>query len=148
MENIDDVAQLLTLEAGKPLWESVVEIEGAARYFEYYGNQAETLEGRSIPLGKDYYDFTTYEPRGVSAQIIPWNYPLEMTARGMAAALATGNTVVIKSPELDPLTHLYIARAAEAAGFPPGAVNILCGVGSEAGAALSAHPDILSLIHI
>ena len=142
LENIDDVAQLLTLEAGKPLWESVVEIEGAARYFEYYGNQAETLEGRSIPLGTDYYDFTTYEPRGVSAQIIPWNYPLEMTARGMAAALATGNTVVIKSPELDPLTHLYIARAAEAAGFPPGAVNILCGVGSEAGAALSAHPDI------
>ncbi|MEK9586165.1 MAG: aldehyde dehydrogenase family protein, partial [Halieaceae bacterium] len=140
--NIDDIAQLLTLEAGKPLWESVVEIEGAARYFEYYGNQAETLEGRSIPLGKDYYDFTTYEPRGVSAQIIPWNYPLEMTARGMAAALATGNTVVIKSPELDPLTHLYIARAAEAAGFPPGAVNILCGVGSEAGAALSAHPGI------
>ena len=142
LANIDDIAQLLTLEAGKPLWESVVEIEGAARYFEYYGNQAETLEGRSIPLGKDYYDFTTYEPRGVSAQIIPWNYPLEMTARGMAAALTTGNTVVIKSPELDPLTHLYIARAAEAAGFPPGAVNILCGVGSEAGAALSAHPDI------
>ena len=142
LANIDDIAQLLTLEAGKPLWESVVEIEGAARYFEYYGNQAETLEGRSIPLGKDYYDFTTYEPRGVSAQIIPWNYPLEMTARGMAAALTTGNTVVIKSPELDPLTHLYIARAAEAAGFPPGAVNILCGVGSETGAALSAHPDI------
>lgn len=142
LANIDDIAQLLTLEAGKPLWESVVEIECAARYFEYYGNQAETLEGRSIPLGTDYYDFTTYEPRGVSAQIIPWNYPLEMTARGMAAALATGNTVVIKSPELDPLTHLYIARAAEAAGFPPGAVNILCGVGSEAGAALSAHPGI------
>ena len=142
LAHIDDIAQLLTLEAGKPLWESVVEIEGAARYFEYYGNQAETLEGRSIPLGKDYYDFTTYEPRGVSAQIIPWNYPLEMTARGMAAALTTGNTVVIKSPELDPLTHLYIARAAEAAGFPPGAVNILCGVGSVAGAALSAHPDI------
>ena len=142
LANIDDIAQLLTLEAGKPLWESVVEIEGAARYFEYYGNQAETLEGRSIPLGKDYYDFTTYEPIGVSAQIIPWNYPLEMTARGMAAALTTGNTVVIKSPELDPLTHLYIARAVEAAGFPPGAVNILCGVGSEAGAALSAHPGI------
>ena len=146
LANIDDIAQLLTLEAGKPLWESVVEVEGAARYFEYYGNQAETLEGRSIPLGKDYYDFTTYEPRGVSAQIIPWNYPLEMTARGMAAALATGNTLVIKSPELDPLTHLYIARAAEAAGFPPGAVNILCGVGSEAGAALSAHPDIDQLV--
>ena len=98
LANIDDIAQLLTLEAGKPLWESVVETEGAARYFEYYGNQAETLEGRSIPLGKDYYDFTTYEPRGVSAQIIPWNYPLEMTARGMAAALATGNTWSLNRP--------------------------------------------------
>ena len=126
LAHIDEIAQLLTLEAGKPLWESVMEIEGAARYFEYYGNQAETLEGRSIPLGDSYYDFTTYEPRGVSAQIIPWNYPLEMTARGMAAALTTGNTVVIKSPELDPLSHYYYALAAEAAGFPEGAINILC----------------------
>ena len=142
LAHIDEIAQLLTLEAGKPLWESVMEIEGAARYFEYYGNQAETLEGRSIPLGDSYYDFTTYEPRGVSAQIIPWNYPLEMTARGMAAALTTGNTVVIKSPELDPLSHYYYALAAEAAGFPEGAINILCGYGHEAGAALSAHRDI------
>ena len=142
LTHIDEIAQLLTLEAGKPLWESVMEIEGAARYFEYYGNQAETLEGRSIPLGDSYYDFTTYEPRGVSAQIIPWNYPLEMTARGMAAALTTGNTVVIKSPELDPLSHYYYALAAEAAGFPEGAINILCGHGHEAGAALSAHQDI------
>ena len=142
LAHIDEIAQLLTLEAGKPLWESVMEIEGAARYFEYYGNQAETLEGRSIPLGDSYYDFTTYEPRGVSAQIIPWNYPLEMTARGMAAALTTGNTVVIKSPELDPLSHYYYALAAEAAGFPEGAINILCGHGHEAGAALSAHRDI------
>ena len=142
LAHIDEIAQLLTLEAGKPLWESVMEIEGAARYFEYYGNQAETLEGRSIPLGDSYYDFTTYEPRGVSAQIIPWNYPLEMTARGMAAALTTGNTVVIKSPELDPLSHYYYALAAETAGFPEGAINILCGHGHEAGAALSAHQDI------
>jgi len=142
LAHIDEIAQLLTLEAGKPLWESVMEIEGAARYFEYYGNQAETLEGRSIPLGDSYYDFTTYEPRGVSAQIIPWNYPLEMTARGMAAALTTGNTVVIKSPELDPLSHYYYALAAEAAGFPEGAINILCGHGHEAGASLSAHRDI------
>jgi len=142
LDNIDEIANLLALEAGKPVWEARREIEGCARYFEYYGNQAATLEGRSIPLGKNYYDFTTYEPRGVSAQIIPWNYPMEMTARGIAAALTTANTCVIKSPELDPLTHYYYARAAEYAGFPDGAINIICGYGHEAGAALSAHKDI------
>jgi aldehyde dehydrogenase (NAD+) len=63
-----------------------IEVEGAARYFEYYGNQAETVEGRSIPLGDGYFDFTVHEPYGVSAQIIPWNYPLEMTARSLSAA--------------------------------------------------------------
>ena len=71
LENIDEIAPVLALEAGKPIWEARMEIEGSALYFEYYGNQAATLEGRSIPLGKNYYDFTTYEPRGVSAQIIP-----------------------------------------------------------------------------
>ena len=146
LANIDEIAQLLTLEAGKPLWESVMEIEGAARYFEYYGNQAETLEGRSIPLGDGYYDFTSYEPRGVSGQIIPWNYPIEMTARGMAAALATGNTVVIKSPELDPLTHYYYGLAAQSIGFPEGSINLLCGYGHEAGAALSGHADVDQLV--
>ena len=110
LEHIDEIAPILTLESGKPLWESRVEIEGAARYFEYYGNQAETVEGRSIPLGSSYFDFTTYEPFGVSAQIIPWNYPLEMTARSLSAALATGNTCVIKTPELDPLTNYYFAK--------------------------------------
>ena len=146
LANIDEIAQLLTLEAGKPLWEAVMEVEGAARYFEYYGNQAETLEGRSIPLGDGYYDFTSYEPRGVSGQIIPWNYPVEMTARGMAAALATGNTVVIKSPELDPLTHYYYGLAAQACGFPEGSINLLCGYGHEAGAALSGHTNVDQLV--
>jgi aldehyde dehydrogenase (NAD+) len=91
---------VLTLEQGKPLWESRIEVEGAALYFEYYGNQASTVEGRSIPLGAGYFDWTEYEPFGVSAQIIPWNYPLEMTARSLSAALATGNACVIKTPEL------------------------------------------------
>ncbi|MEO0341896.1 MAG: aldehyde dehydrogenase family protein [Pseudomonadota bacterium] len=141
-----DIAEVLTLEAGKPFWEAMIEVEGTARYFEYYGNQAETVEGRSIPLGDGYYDFTTYEPMGVSAQIIPWNYPLEMTGRSLSAALATGNTCVIKTPELDPLTHFWMAKAAEHAGLPSGAVNIICGHGAEAGAALSAHPDINQLV--
>lgn len=146
LENIDDIAPVLTLEQGKPLWESRIEVEGAARYFEYYGNQAETVEGRSIPLGAGYFDFTTYEPFGVSAQIIPWNYPLEMTARSLSAALATGNTVVIKTPELTPLTNAWFAHAAEAVGLPKGAVNILCGLGHEAGAALSAHPQVNQIV--
>ncbi|MEM0978257.1 MAG: aldehyde dehydrogenase family protein [Pseudomonadota bacterium] len=146
LANKEEIAEVLTLEAGKPYWESLIEVEGTARYFEYYGNQAETVEGRSIPLGDGYYDFTTYEPMGVSAQIIPWNYPLEMTGRSLSAALATGNTCVIKTPELDPLTHYWMAKAVEHAGLPAGAVNILCGHGHEAGAALSGHPDVNQIV--
>ena len=146
LQHKNKLATLLTLEQGKPLWESHIEIEGAARYFEYYGNQAETVEGRSIPLGQGYFDFTVYEPFGVSAQIIPWNYPIEMTARSLSAALATGNACVIKSPELTPLTHYIFAEAAEAAGLPEGAVNILCGLGHDAGAALAAHRDVRQIV--
>ncbi|WP_300019801.1 aldehyde dehydrogenase family protein [uncultured Roseobacter sp.] len=146
LDNIDEIAPVLTLEQGKPLWEARIEVEGAARYFEYYGNQAETVEGRSIPLGKGYFDFTTNEPFGVSAQIIPWNYPVEMTARSLSAALATGNACVIKTPELTPLSNAWFAHAAEAVGLPKGAVNILCGFGNEAGATLSAHPAVNQIV--
>ncbi len=146
LARIDEIAPLLTRESGKPVWESRIEVEGAARYFEYYGNQAETLEGRSIPLGDAYLDFTVYEPYGVSAQIIPWNYPLEMTARSLSAALATGNACVVKTPELDPLTNAFVAEAVEAAGLPPGAVNILCGLGPVAGTALAAHPGVDQIV--
>jgi aldehyde dehydrogenase (NAD+) len=146
LSHADEIATLLTREQGKPLWESMIEVQGAARYFEYYGNQAETLEGRSIPLGSGYFDFTVYEPFGVSAQIIPWNYPLEMTARSLSAALATGNAVVIKSPELTPLTNAYYAHAAEAVGLPAGAVNVICGLGRDAGAALAGHPEVNQIV--
>ena len=145
-ENKVEIANALTLEQGKPLWESEIEVDGAALYFEYYGNQASTVEGRSIPLGNGYFDWTENEPFGVSAQIIPWNYPVEMIARSLSAALATGNTVVIKSAELTPLTAGYFAKAAEAVGLPAGAVNVLCGTGPEAGAALSGHPDVNQIV--
>ena len=135
--NADRIAPVLTREQGKPLWEARIEVEGTAKYFEYYGNQAATVEGRSIPLGAGYFDFTALEPYGVSAQIIPWNYPLEVAARSIAAALATGNAVVVKTPELDPLTSRHFALAAEAAGLPKGALNLICGHGHEAGAALT-----------
>lgn len=146
LANIDRIAYVLCRDAGKPLWEARIEVEGAARYFEYYGNQAETLEGRSIPLGDGYYDFTVYEPYGVSAHVIPWNYPLEMTARSLSAALATGNACVVKTPELDPLTNTFIAEAAEHAGLPNGSVNVLCGLGREAGVSLVSHPDVNQIV--
>lgn len=146
LDNKAEIAEVLTLEQGKPFWESLIEIEGAARYFEYYGNQGETVEGRSIPLGDGYFDFTTYEPFGVSAQVIPWNYPVEMTARSLSAALVTGNACVIKSPELTPLTNTWFAHAAEAVGLPSGAVNILCGLGQDAGAHLAGHRDINQIV--
>lgn len=146
LDNIDEISAVLSLEQGKPLWEAQVEIEGAARYFEYYGNQAETVEGRSIPLGSGYFDFTTYEPFGVTAHVIPWNYPIEMAARSMAAALATGNACVVKTPELTPLSSKWLALAAEAVGLPQGAVSILCGYGHEAGAALTAHRDVNQIV--
>jgi aldehyde dehydrogenase (NAD+) len=146
LDHLDELARLLTQEQGKPLWEAETEVRGAALYFEYYGNQAATVEGRSIPLGAGYYDFTDCEPFGVSAQIIPWNFPVEMTARSLSAALATGNTCVIKSPELTPLSNYIFAYAAEAVGLPKGAVNILCGWGHQAGAALSGHPDVNQIV--
>ena len=146
LDHKDEIARVLTLEQGKPLWEAHIEVEGAALYFEYYGNQASTVEGRSIPLGAGYMDWTEYEPFGVSAQIIPWNYPVEMTARSLSAALATGNACVIKSPELTPLTNAWFARAALEVGFPPGTVNVLCGLGADAGAALAGHPDVNQIV--
>lgn len=146
IDHRDEIATMLSLEQGKPLWEAQVEVAGAARYFEYFGNQAETLEGRSIPLGAGYFDFTTNEPYGVSAQIIPWNFPVEMTARSLSAGLATGNTVVVKPPEMTPLSNAWFGHAAESVGWPKGTVNLVCGHGHEAGAALSAHPDINQVV--
>ena len=142
LDNIEEIAPLLSMEAGKTLFEAKFEVTNAARYFEYYGNQAETLEGRSIPLGALYYDFTSYEPYGVSAQVIPWNFPMEMTARSLSTGLTTGNACVIKSPELTPITQYFFAKGAEAAEFPAGTVNILCGIGATAGEYLCSHKDI------
>jgi len=142
----DEIAHELTLEQGKPLWEALGEVTNAARYFEYYGNQGETVEGKSIPLGSAYYDFTSYEPYGVSAQIIPWNFPLEIASRSIAAGLVTANTVVLKTSELTPVASRWFALAAEEAGVPKGALNILCGLGHEAGAALAGHADVNQIV--
>lgn len=141
-ERKEEIAQLLSIDAGKRISEARAEIEGSARYFEFYGGLAPSVEGKYVPLGDGYTDFVVPVPFGVTAHIIPWNYPNNMVARSLAPALATGNTAVIKSAEIDPLSAYVFAELAEEVGFPAGAVNIVCGTGAEAGAALAAHQDI------
>lgn len=145
-DNSAEFAGVLSRETGKPDWEAVIEVDGAIRLFEYYANQADALEGASIPLGADYVDFTTLEPFGVSAHIVPWNFPLEIAARSVAPALAAGNCCVVKSPEAAPLTIGMLGRAALAAGLPQGSLNILCGLGPVAGAALCNHQDVRQIV--
>lgn len=136
----------LCRESGKRLIDAEDEFEEAARYFEYYGGLADKIEGKSIPLGPDTIDFTTYEPHGVSAQIVPWNFPVSLAARSLAPALAAGNCVIVKSPELDPLALSLIGHALERAGLPRGAVSILNGIGAELGARLVASAAIDQIV--
>jgi len=138
----DEIAAAECLDNGKTLAGGRNEALAAARYFTYYGGAADKLEGRMIPLGAGYVDYTVPAPYGVSAQIVPWNFPLQIAARSVACAIATGNTVVLKSPELSPLSCSFIATACERAGVPKGAVNVLCGYGHDAGAALVGHRDV------
>lgn len=149
-ENIRELAEegakLLVLENGKSLEDARTEFLTAARYFEYYGGMADKIEGKSIPLGEDYVDFTYYEPVGVSVQIVPWNFPVDICARSLAPALAAGNAVVVKSPEMTPLSMTLLATACEKAGLHKGALSILCGVGSEVGAALVANPKVDQIV--
>jgi len=138
----DEIALVECLDNGKTRAGGKNEAMAAARYFTYYGGATDKLEGRMIPLGAGYVDYTIPSPLGVSAQIVPWNFPLQIAARSIACALATGNCLVLKSPELSPLSCYYIAVACERAGVPKGAVNILCGYGHDCGAYLAAHRDI------
>lgn len=141
-EMADEIALAECLDNGKTLTGGKNEALAAARYFTYYGGLADKLEGRMIPLGADYVDYTIPSPFGVSAQIVPWNFPLQIAARSVACALATANTVVLKSPELSPLSTYFIAEACHRAGVPKGAVNILCGYGHDCGASLVSHADV------
>lgn len=138
----DEIALAECLDNGKTLAGGKNEALAASRYFTYYGGLADKLEGRMIPLGADYVDYTIPSPYGVSAQIVPWNFPLQIAARSVACALATANTVVLKSPELSPLSCYFIAEACERAGVPKGAVNVISGYGHDCGAALAGHADV------
>ncbi|HCL63507.1 MAG TPA: aldehyde dehydrogenase [Rhizobium sp.] len=138
----DEIAEVEMRDNGKTRAAGYNEVKLTQRYLQYYGGMADKLEGRQIPLGDGVVDYTIHMPFGVSAQIVPWNGPLPVGARSIACALITGNTVVLKSPEDSPLSLFLFAEACEKAGVPRGAVNIVCGYGAEAGAALVSHDDI------
>lgn len=136
------LARVETLDSGKPIREARGDVETAAGYFEYYAGMADKLQGDTIPLGPDFMSFTIHEPVGVTAHIIPWNFPLVTTARGAAPALAAGNTCVIKPALITSLTALMLADILKEAGLPDGVYNVVTGRGSEVGDHLTSHPDV------
>lgn len=142
----DEGAPILCRESGKTLAAAHEEFEEAAQYFEYYGGVADKIEGKSIPLGPDYADYTIFEPFGVSAQIVPWNFPVSIAARSLAPSMAAGNSTIIKSPELDPIGLAMLGQALERADVPSGSVSILNGIGSDLGAKLVASSEIDQIV--
>src|SRR2546421_8299862 len=136
-----EFATLESLDVGKPLRQAEDDVSAAAAYFEFFAGIADKVFGSSIPLGKGFLDFTLREPLGVSAQIVPWNYPLRLASRGIAPALACGNTVVAKPAAEAGLSIVRLAELAGEAGCPPGVFNVVTG-GRDTGAAIAAHPGI------
>ncbi len=134
------LARLETLDCGKPLSASAGDVRGAVATLRYNAGAADKMHGISVPLGPDFVDFTELVPLGVTGHITPWNFPLGMAMRSLAPALAAGCTAVLKPAEQTPLTTLALADIARTAGIPPGVINVVTGLGEEAGAALTAHP--------
>lgn len=141
-ENKEDLAKLETLDTGKPLAQSAVDVEIAARYFEFYAGIADKILGETIPVEPGIIDYTVREPIGIVGHIIPWNYPLQIAARSISVSIATGNATVLKPAEDTPLTTLKLVELMEPLGLSKGILNVVTGFGHEAGAALSGHPDI------
>ena len=139
------LARLLSLENGKPLGQARDEVFTTLRNFEYYAGWADKIHGRTVPVSAKVFDYIVHEPLGVVGHIIPWNYPLDIFARGVAPCLAVGNTVVVKPAEETPFGGTELARLASEVGFPPGVINVVTGLGREAGAALAAHTGIQGL---
>jgi acyl-CoA reductase-like NAD-dependent aldehyde dehydrogenase len=143
MARADEIARLETLHNGKPISESrSIEIPAAAECFQYYAGWADKIHGETIPVKGAYLTYSLREPVGVVAAIVPWNFPLLLTAWKVAPALACGNTVIVKPATQTPLTALALAEVAAEVGLPPGVLNVLTGPGSSIGAALVAHPGI------
>ena len=149
LENVDELAQLESLDNGKPfLVAQAADVPLAADLFHYMAGWATKIEGNTINIsvpympGANFHSYTLREPIGVVGQIIPWNFPLLMAAWKLGPALTTGCTVVLKPAEQTPLTALRLAELIAEAGVPDGVVNVVPGFGETAGAALAAHDDV------
>lgn len=142
LENVERFTVAEVLDSGKTIAEARGDVRGAARCFEYYAGAPDKHEGRAYPLGESYVSYSIEEPLGVTAHVVPWNYPLSTAARSVAPALAAGCTAVVKPAEQTPMTALLLAELMAEAGLPAGALNVVTGTGAEAGAPLVAHPDV------
>ena len=149
LENLEELAELESLDNGKPVTVArAADVPLAADLFHYMAGWATKIEGNTIQLsvpyapGVKFHAYTLREPVGVVGQIIPWNFPFLMAAWKLGPALATGCTVVLKPAEETPLSALRLGELIQEAGFPDGVVNIITGFGETAGAALAAHPGI------
>ncbi|MGA9175202.1 MAG: NAD-dependent succinate-semialdehyde dehydrogenase [Thermoactinomyces sp.] len=131
------LARLLTMEQGKPLPEALEEVDAAADFSEWYGEEAKRVAGETLPGSKPTQRILVIrQPVGVAALITPWNYPATMVTRKMAAALAAGCTVVLKPASQTPLTAIALMQLLEKTGLPAGVANLVTGTGSEIGRAL------------
>lgn len=143
MAAVDDLAAIEARDVGKPLSGARMNIYIAQGIIDYFAGAADKLTGVTLPTRTpDYFGYTSPEPYGVCAVVIPWNVPAVLTAANVAPALAAGNTVVLKPSEVAPLAPFALVELARRAGFPPGVVNVVAGLGAEAGAALTSHPDV------
>ncbi|MFB5193670.1 aldehyde dehydrogenase family protein [Neobacillus sp. KR4-4] len=140
-ENSEELAQLETLDNGKPIRETTnADIPLAVEHMRYYAGWSTKIVGQTIPVNGPFLNYTRHEAVGVVGQIIPWNFPLLMAMWKLGAALATGCTIVLKPAEQTPLSALYLAELIQEAGFPAGVVNIVPGFGETAGQPLVDHP--------
>ena len=144
-DHFDELARLESLNVGKPIREAKGDISYVYKLFEYYAGVADKIQGDTIPVPGARLNYTLREPLGVTAHIAPWNYPLLLASRGIAPALAAGNTVVLKPASLTPLTSLALADLASKAGFPPGSINVVTGPGRTVGNALASHSGVDSV---
>ncbi|MDP1731579.1 MAG: aldehyde dehydrogenase family protein [Devosia sp.] len=142
LERVDDLARLEALDVGKPLKQARADALALARYMEFYGGACDKIMGGTIPYQEGYTVYTLREPHGVTGHIVPWNYPMQIIGRSVGGALCMGNAAVLKPAEEACLTAIAFARIAEEAGLPKGALNVVPGLGEEAGAALTTHPGV------
>jgi aldehyde dehydrogenase (NAD+) len=138
----ETLARLESEDSGKPLSQARNDARVCARYFRFYSHVIESYYGLSIPLRPDLHVYTRREPLGVTGHIVAWNYPMQLFGRAVAPAVATGNCAVLKPADETPRTAVCLAALAAEAGLPPGVVNVVTGLGPEAGAALAAHPGV------